>query len=605
MNYPNNPLEDLHRLTEAVKAAHADIAPTYLEYTQLAFAIATDCGEAGRADFMTLCSISPKYDAASAERLFTNALRTHKNSVHLGTAFHLARQYGVEIMPPCSEDQKKCKNAENAKMHPSPFPHTRARNNKVENIAPDDKPDEETEWEGTEPHSPLPTFQQDYKWPAPLDKILSFGKTAPQRDVLLLGALTVLGASLSLIVRCMYSRKWQHPCLQTFVVAPAAAGKGVLVWVRKLIEPIHDEIRSQVAEAMKAYRKEKAAYEALGKARKDKEAPERPPNRMFIFAGNNTGTGLLQNIIESGGVGIICESEADTISTAIKGEHGNWSETLRNAFDHGRLSYNRRTDNEYLEVINFFLSVLISGTPAQVEPIIPSSENGQFSRNIFYYMPGLKKWVNQFDETEVDVESEFFRMGCEWKATLEKLKKKGIYTLKLTRKQKEEFNDFFSRLFQRSHMMNGGEMTSSVVRMAINLCRMMSVVALLRSLEVPSLAKPDPSIAADNLKDGIITRYDMAITDEDFRAVLALGETLYLHATHILSFMGHTEVKNRGMADKEMLFAEMPQEFTCQQLLEKAQEKGIPQNTALSWLQRLKKKGGLIHGQGKGIYIKM
>lgn len=178
MNYPNNPLEDLHRLTEAVKAAHADIAPTYLEYTQLAFAIATDCGEAGRADFMTLCSISPKYDAASAERLFTNALRTHKNSVHLGTAFHLARQYGVEIMPPCSEDQKKCKNAENAKMHPSPFPHTRARNNKVENIAPDDEPDEETEWEGTEPHSPLPTFQQDYKWPAPLDKILSFGKTA-------------------------------------------------------------------------------------------------------------------------------------------------------------------------------------------------------------------------------------------------------------------------------------------------------------------------------------------------------------------------------------------------------------------------------------------
>lgn len=604
MNYQNNPLEDLHRLTEAVTAAHADIAPTYLEYTQLAFAIATDCGEAGRTDFMTLCSLSAKYDAASAERLFTNALHTHKNSVHLGTAFHLARQYGVEILPSCPEDQKKCKNAENAKMHASLFPHTRARNNKVEDIAPDDEPDEGTEWEGTEPHTPLPTFQQDYSWPAPLDKILSFGKTAPQRDVLLLGALTVLGASLSLIVRCLYSRKWQHPCLQTFVVAPAASGKGVLVWVRKLIEPIHDEIRSRVAEAMKAYRKEKAAYEALGKSRKDKEAPERPPNSMFIISGNNTGTGLLQNIIDSGGVGIICESEADTISTAIKGEHGNWSETLRRAFDHDRLSYNRRTDNEYMEMGNFFLSVLISGTPAQVEPIIPTSENGQFSRNNFYYMPGVEEWMDQFGEEEVDVESEFLSMGREWKTCLDELKKKGIFTLKLTKEQKAEFNDFFSRLFHRSHLVNGNEMTSSVVRMAINLCRMMSVVALLRSLEVPSLAKPDPGIAADNLKDGIITRYNMAITDDDFRAVLALGETLYLHATHILSFMGHTEVKNRGMADKEMLFAEMPQEFTSQQLLEKAQEKGIPQNTARSWLQRLKKKGGLIRGQGTGTYIK-
>lgn len=161
-----------------------------------------------------------------------------------------------------------------AKDAASIFPHTRARVNKVEIDSPDDEPEDEAEWQGSEPRSPLPTFQQDYHWPAPLDKILSFGKTAPQRDVLLLGALTVLGASLSLIVRCLYSRKWKHPCLQIFVVVPAAAGKGVLVWVRKLIEPIHDEIRSHVAEAMKAYRKEKAAYEALGKARKDKEAPE-------------------------------------------------------------------------------------------------------------------------------------------------------------------------------------------------------------------------------------------------------------------------------------------------------------------------------------------
>ena len=45
-------IESLCRLTEAVEAAGADIAPTYLEYVQLSFAIATDCGEAGR-DFFT------------------------------------------------------------------------------------------------------------------------------------------------------------------------------------------------------------------------------------------------------------------------------------------------------------------------------------------------------------------------------------------------------------------------------------------------------------------------------------------------------------------------------------------------------------------------
>ena len=51
------PLSSLHLLTEAVRNAGADIAPSYQEYIQLAFAIATDCGEAGRQDFLALCSL--------------------------------------------------------------------------------------------------------------------------------------------------------------------------------------------------------------------------------------------------------------------------------------------------------------------------------------------------------------------------------------------------------------------------------------------------------------------------------------------------------------------------------------------------------------------
>jgi len=95
-----NPSDDLHRLVEAVKVAGADIAPSYREYVQLAFAIASDCGEAGRADFHTLCSFSSKYDARHADKLFTNALRTGYNNVHLGTAFHLADRGGVQLAPP-------------------------------------------------------------------------------------------------------------------------------------------------------------------------------------------------------------------------------------------------------------------------------------------------------------------------------------------------------------------------------------------------------------------------------------------------------------------------------------------------------------------------
>ena len=55
-----NEIESLCRLCEAVETAGADIAPTYAEYVQLAFAIATDCGEAGREFFHRLCRVSAK-----------------------------------------------------------------------------------------------------------------------------------------------------------------------------------------------------------------------------------------------------------------------------------------------------------------------------------------------------------------------------------------------------------------------------------------------------------------------------------------------------------------------------------------------------------------
>ena len=152
------------------------------------------------------------------------------------------------------------------------------------------------------------------------------------------------------------------PCLQTFVVALPASGKGVLSLVRLLAEPIHDEIRGQVDESMACYRREKAKYDTLGKEREKTETPVMPLNKMFLISGNNTGTGILQNLMDSDGTGLICESEADTISTAIGSEYGHWSDTMRKAFDHDRLSYNRRTDHEYREVKKTYLSVLLSLT---------------------------------------------------------------------------------------------------------------------------------------------------------------------------------------------------------------------------------------------------
>lgn len=603
-------IESLRRLTEAVEMAGADIAPTYLEYIQLSFAIATDCGEAGRDFFHRLCRMSPKYQREHAERVFSNALTAQRGEVHLGTVFHLAEAMGVTVSKEVVVNSRTGTRS-TAGTVPQSFTHVRT-DNKVN----DDEMAEEGKEEllyGSEPQHPLPTFPEA-GWPEFLQRIIKAGGNMIQHDIMLLGALTALGACMSRYVRCLYGGKYHHPSLQCFVVAPSASGKGILSYIRLLVEPIHDEIRTEVATQMKAYKKEKAAYDAMGKERSKMEAPQMPPNRMFLISGNNTGTGILQNIMDSDGTGLICEAEADTLSTAIGSDHGHWSDTLRKAFDHDRLSYNRRTDQEYREVKKSYLSVLISGTPSQVQTFIPTAEDGSYSRQMYYYMCGISKWISQFMDNGVDWEEIFTAMGLEWKGKLSEIKAHGIHTLQLTDEQKEEFDTVFSGLFERSSVANGREMYSFVARLAVNLCRIMSEVAVLRALESPhpydfktsstSPFTPDKEIPADNCKDGIITRWDVSISQEDFHAVLSLTEALYCHATHILSFLPSTEVSHRCNADRDYLFQKLGNEFTRTQLLEEAMAMGIKENTALTWLKRLTKYGKLVSVDGKGSYAR-
>ncbi len=598
--------DSLSRLVEAVRSAGVDIAPEYCEYVRLAFAIANDCGEAGREGFIALCSLSVKFNREKAERLFSNSLKKGDHRIHLGTAFHLAELAGVRLEPPSRPRDTHASNASNAN-NAAPVSHTRACDNNVEI---------EIE-EQVDPFTHLPFFPEGHEWPRMLRQIMAFGQSREQRDVLLLGGLTTLGASLAQTLRFLYGGKWFFSSLQTFVVAPPASGKGVLAWTRMLVQPIHDEIRATVAEEMKRYKKEMTSFNSLGREKAKAEEPEMPLNRMFIFSGNNTGTGILQNIIDSGGVGIICETEADMVSNSIASDYGHWSEVIRCSFDHDPLSYNRRTDREYRELRHSHLSVLISGTPGQVKPLIPSSENGLFSRQMFYYMPRVLHWINQFSLQRTDTSLEFQKLGKDWIAHLREIQKLGVISLRLTDAQIVSFNEVFQTLFERSRKGTGNEMNSSVVRMAINIGRILSIVALLRitgeceeagdfaaSLRKSPRLTPDPQTCSDNIKDGIITRWDLSIQEDDFQAVLSLAEPMYLHAVHILSFLPANEVKNRGMADQERLFITLDTGFTYQPLLEEAEKLKIPKNTACSCLQRWQKQRIVRKGEKRGDYKK-
>ena len=201
--------DSLSRLVEAVRSAGVDIAPGYCEYVRLAFAIANDCGEAGREGFIALCSLSVKFNREKAERLFSNALKKGDHRIHLGTAFHLAELAGVRLEPQAAPAiRTQIMQVMQVMQHL--FSHTRARDNNVEI---------EIE-EQVDPFTHLPFFPEGHEWPRMLRQIMAFGQSREQRDVLLLGGLTTLGASLAQTLRFLYGGKWFFSSLQTFIVAP-------------------------------------------------------------------------------------------------------------------------------------------------------------------------------------------------------------------------------------------------------------------------------------------------------------------------------------------------------------------------------------------------
>ena len=83
-----------------------------------------------------------------------------------------------------------------------------------------------------------------------------------------------------------------------------------------------------------------------------------------------------------------------------------------------------------------------------------------------------------------------------------------------------------------------------------------------------------------------------------------MAEPLYLHATHIGSFIDRVEVKNRNVSDRERLLNEMDDEFSRKQWLDVAEDMGVPLNTAATWLNRMVKSGVVVKGEERGTYIK-
>jgi hypothetical protein len=214
-----------------------------------------------------------------------------------------------------------------------------------------------------------------------------------EKAVMLLGALAVLSGCFP-AVGGTYNRRQFGLNLFTFIIAPAASGKGTLAWARRLAWPHHKALTETSRAARIDFDAELAAFRNAGKAKASLTPPPATPPayKMLYLPGNTTAAALLTALAENDGRGIMCETEADTLTGALGTDFGNFSDVLRKSFQHEPISLLRKTDRQHLDLARPALSIALTGTPGQLPRLMPSAEDGLVSRFLFYTFAQAPTW---------------------------------------------------------------------------------------------------------------------------------------------------------------------------------------------------------------------
>ena len=595
-----NTAEQIRTVTNRIVELGIDITAGYNRWRNIAFGISLEMGEEGRSFFHAISRFNADYNHKECDKLYDDCIkRLNSNSNHSGISiasfFGYAKEAGVNIT---MGDANSTKNAISTNI---------ANDAKLANSAND---------ANTEDPIPLPTFSDKVATNLPpiFKDITTLGKTPTEKDMLLLASITILSGAFPEVF-AIYDDMRVYPNLFTFLVANAASGKGRTSACLKLVSPIEQEIREANKQEVDDYQQQLADLRASGnKKSAAMPMPKEPPYRSMLIPANCSSTAIYQALHDNHDQGITFETEADSLANTLKSDYGNFSDGLRKGFHHEDITYRRRKENEHVEIHNPKWTVYLTGTPGQVNNLIPSPENGLFSRFLFMKVDIPAKWHNVFSKAKRTIDEEMeaigkrvFRIHQHLVASKSMKSKTGqSYSndilFELTDAQGEQFNKYFDSLVEEYKNMLGRDFVASIYRLGLSTFRIAMVLSIAR-LEETLSESPTTSIS-ENATTSIICR------DEDLDNAITIADTLMQHAAKIFATLMPNKEEDGTLGIKlspksERLFENLPDKFNRQTVLSIGKKLGIPQRTAEKYVGEYVNKHGLCKRTGNGEYEKV
>lgn len=424
--------------------------------------------------------------------------------------------------------------------------------------------------------------------PQPLQEGLRAARTPAQADMLLLSLLTASGYAMPhYYMRHGLPAKHYLPSLMTLVVAPPASGKGIMNLSKKLIQPIHEALSARATEDC---------------------------HPCAFIPANSSSNAFLQLLNDNGGRGLMMETEIDVLSQIWRKDYGNYSAAFRQAFEHETISKARKMKGEELqEVEHPAVSVLLSGTPMQLAPMLQSKENGLASRFVGYVVRDIVPFdeaaiVHPDEKEDLSAEETYSRLAARTKAMYDWLSRaKKDCEWCLTAEQSEMLRGWF----HDGYLLTLGDMQMPLSfdpvmkRLPITIQRIGMILTMLRYFDeevAPRLEKGEEPKLPEKL----------VCSSEDFLTMVQMLDVLLCHALDLHGMLPSEEELHAELADEPAcaddpaakLLAALPRQFTTAEAVGKGKTLECSLRKTEKALKRwIEKK--VICRISKGQYVKI
>ncbi|MEH1008940.1 DUF3987 domain-containing protein [Winogradskyella sp. ECml5-4] len=540
-------VNDIETYINALGQSGIDITDTYDKWSDIGFAISEEYGEAGRDYYHRISKNYSGYDHKECDEQYNKCLQAKGHGISIATLYHHLHQVGIKPQ----QQQQVVEVLQQSEEVKQPLPTI-----------------------PTTVYSNIPTFLQQVTQPSSSNE---------ERDILLLGALTAFSACFPKLFG-VYDQRKVFSNLYLFVTAPASAGKGRLNQIKNLVNPVHKQQREQSKILKQQHQVEMATYNMNKGKSETMEKPNKPPERMLFIPANNSVTGVYQLISDNEGRGLIFETEGDTLAQAFKSDYGNYSDGFRKAFHHETISYYRRTDREYVDIERPCLSTVLSGTPKQIQALVPNAENGLFSRFMFYYMNIKPTWKNVFQTGTANGLDEYYdQLGKDFFELYKTLKNNPAIEVRLTTEQQQKFNVFFEKLQTKYLNLQPDDYIATVRRLGLIAFRIIMLFSVFRIME-----------------DGDVNQVRYC-EDVDFENTLEMISVLVKHSSKVFNDLPMEQKQVKRANRKERFLDALPHQFSRQDYLNIADKNKIPHKTAEGYITKFV-DAGLIHREAHNNY---